>query len=169
MKINSIVISGLLLAIAVLLAGCTGTQNEVAQPVQPQTTVSTPAPVVTAEPTVEVTEVTPEPVDPIWNEPVSQPPDDLSISTTVQKDQIYDTIIASFNGGLGQSLVSDIQVRVITSDGRDEIQHLAPDVGATVSFVGTTENDEVMVAVWYMNGNSYKISDEVLGFQPTGV
>lgn len=163
MKVNRIIILGLFLAIAVLFAGCTGSESGVTQPVPQETPVATPAPVVPVETIAEVTQV---PVDAIWDQPVTEPPADISVSITVQKDQVFDTIIATFNGGFGQSLVSAIQVRVITSDGRDEIQPLGSNTGDNIQFVGTSQEDEVMVAVWYMNGDSYKISDQVLGFQP---
>lgn len=162
-------IAGLALVILVLLAGCSGPESTPAEQMKEETIVPTPPaapPVETAELPAEP-DVTPEVLPPsIWDEPVSQPPADLSVSITVAKDQIFNTITVTFNGGLGQGLVSDIEARVIMSDGRDEIQKLLPEMGDSVDFVGTSHKDEVMVAVWYKNGQSYKISDELIGFGP---
>ncbi|MBN1167418.1 MAG: hypothetical protein JXA44_09865 [Methanospirillaceae archaeon] len=161
-------ITGLALVFLVLLAGCSGPESTPAEQPAEEIIVPTPAapPVETAVVPAEPV-VTPEVLPPsIWDEPVSQPPADISVSITVAKDQIFNTITATFNGGFGQGLVSDIEVRVIMSDGRDEIQKLLPEMGNSVDFVGTSHKDEVMVAVWYKNGQSYKISDDFIGFGP---
>jgi hypothetical protein len=54
--------------------------------------------------------------------------------------------------------------RVTLSDGRIEQKELMPRSGSTVSFEGTDGMDVVEVVVSYMNGESYKVHLEAVGF-----
>ena len=160
----SIVISFIVVAL-MISSGCTSTKdNTVVTAQQVNQSANTPIETPTIIPTQVITE--PTNASTIWDNQVTQPPDDLAVSISVDKDQIFYTITVTFNGGAGQSLVSKIQVKVTTSKGQNEIKPLRSNKGDTVQFSGTNQNDRVQVAVWYMTGASYLIYDEVIGFQP---
>ena len=109
-----------------------------------------------------------EPVDEVQNSffdlPLSSPPTEIMVSASVDKDPIYNTINVRFDGGRGQNVVHSAMARVTFSDGRIEQKELMPRSGSTVSFEGTTGMDIVEVVVSYMNGESYKVLSEVVGF-----
>ena len=110
--------------------------------------------------------VTPEPVAPDddeHGEPVTAPSNDLHISVSVSKDTVYKGITITFNGGLGQNLVQQIDVLVMLSDGSSFEYELEPRIGAAVVTDGTNGTDRVQVGVTYVNGDVYKIIDARLG------
>jgi hypothetical protein len=100
----------------------------------------------------------------VFNLPLSSPPAELMVSASVDKDPIYNTINVRFDGGRGQNLVHSVMARVTLSDGRIEQKEMLPRIGNTVSFEGTTGMDIVEVVVSYMNGESYKVLLEEVGF-----
>jgi hypothetical protein len=159
------IIVGLTLIFLIMISGCT-TSEEKNQTVIP--VVTEPVKIVTETPKATPASITTNPtVTPtIWDETVSQPPADLAVSISVDKDQIYYTITVTFNGGAGQSLIKNMQVRFVSSDGKEEIKPLGSRMGDSVEFNGTDRNDRIQVAVWYMTGASYLIYDQKVGFQP---
>jgi len=159
------IIAGLTLIILIMVSGCT-TSEEKNQTVTPTVTESVKTVTETLILTPVSTTTTPAPAITIWDEPVSQPPADLAVSISVDKDQIYYTITVTFNGGAGQSLVKEMQVRFVSSDGKEEIKPLSSRKGDSVEFKGTNQDDRIQVAVWYMTGASYLIYDKKVGFQP---
>jgi len=100
----------------------------------------------------------------LFDLPLSSPPSDLMVSVSTDKDPIYHTITVRFDGGSGQNVVRSIVVGVTFSDGRTETQELTPTKGSTATFKGTSGFDVVEVVVSYMNGASYKILTEAVGF-----
>jgi len=95
--------------------------------------------------------------------PVTQPPKNLAVMVDVEKDPVYRVITATFRGGHGQSLVKNIQVHAILSDGTEETKDLASNMGSTAEIQGTAGYDKVQVVVAYKNGEQYKISEKVFG------
>jgi hypothetical protein len=115
----------------------------------------------------ETTTASFEPVDEVngfFDLPLSSPPTELMVATSVDKDPIYNTINVRFDGGRGQNVVRSAMARVTLSDGRIEQKELMPRSGNTVSFEGTNGMDVVEVVISYMNGESYKVLSEVVGF-----
>jgi hypothetical protein len=159
------IIAGLTLIILLMVSGCT-TSEEKNQTVTPTVTEIVKTVTETTIPTSVSTTTTPVPIATIWDEPVSHPPADMTISISVDKDQIFYTITVTFNGGAGQSLVKEMQVRFVSSDGKEEIKPLGKRKGDSVEFKGTNQDDRIQVAVWYMTGDSYLIYDQKVGFQP---
>ena len=93
---------------------------------------------------------------------LKDPPTDLKVSVSAQKDPLSNIISVTFDGGFGQDLVSSVLVGVTLSDGRVETQKLPATKGSTITFKGTTGMDVVEAVVSYMNGESYKIYHESL-------
>lgn len=143
---------------SLLVAGCTGT------PVSgsPGTIVPTPPATlpVSALPSYSAT---PGPVQTV--------PDYESISVTVQRNTITEnpTIITTFNGGMGLGMTERMDVTVIRSDGIQETGHRDnPPMGASVTLMGTTATDRVIVVVTMTSGDQYTLIDQYYPFPGSG-
>ncbi|HWQ66743.1 MAG TPA: hypothetical protein VN372_07715 [Methanospirillum sp.] len=97
-----------------------------------------------------------------WNDPVTQPPEELSASVSADEDAITHQIFVSYNGGGGQQLIKDMQVRFLMNGGLIEVRQLGKNKGDSVIVQGTNKTDRVQVAVSIMGGKSYKIFDREL-------
>lgn len=144
-----------ILMLLILVAGCME-QPEV-DPAPPPTALPTPTPGIIPPTPDQIEEQKPEPT--IFDEPVSKPPTDLAITTSVRKDPVYSTITVRFDGGKGQDLIKTLLVRTTLSTGEVIEQELGKNKGAEISVNGTKNSDRVQVAVMLMNGNSYHLSD----------
>ena len=99
---------------------------------------------------------------PIWNDPVSQPPKELSATVSADEDAMTHQITVTYNGGGGQQLIKALKVRFLMADGQVENRPLGSNKGDSVTVQGTNKPDRVQVSVWFMDGTSYKIFDKVL-------
>lgn len=163
---NKLIIAILLvLSLCVLFSGCTDQSGQNQVPPSPtQTLQSLPM-------TPEVTPpITPEPVKQptLFDQQVTTPPADLAVSVSVQKDPVYSTIRAIFDGGKGQDLVQSVVVKTTLSTGEDREDPLGKKKGDEITIPGSKGNDRVRVGVTFMNGQSYLISDTVLGQNRAG-
>jgi len=160
-----------LLCIALLfMAGCTGGQAP--QPGKTPTPVETTIAMVTTSPPTPSpapTGVTPS-VTPAAQETDPYPkdltylPPATSVDIGIDKDRVYNTITVTFIGGPGQALVSNILVRVTTSEGLVQQKNLPVNAagigtGASVDLKGTRGSDRVEVFVT-QGGVMYKLRDE---------
>ena len=145
----------LALILCVLAMGCT-------QPAPaPATVPATPLPVATTLPV-------PVPVSPATQTcsltpgPTQQVPASESVSITVDRNTITEnpTITTRFNGGQGLGMIQRMAVTVIRSDCVTE-QGLqdAPGIGASVTLMGTTRTDRVIVVVTMTSGEQYTVID----------
>jgi len=82
-----------------------------------------------------------------------KPPANLSIG--VQVDQVGKSVIVTFRGGFGQTLLKDLNISVISPDGTKETKSLGFKVGDSVTFTGTGCGDQVTGTATYMNGIMY--------------
>ncbi|PWR69962.1 hypothetical protein [Methanospirillum lacunae] len=155
------VLAGLL-----LVAGCT----EQATPKSGQTLPPTSAPTSIATP-LPATQapVTQTPAPTLFDSQVMEPPADLGVSVSVQKDPVYSNITTTFDGGRGQTLVQSIQARITLSDGRVIEQDLGKQKGDEITTAGTKGADRVQVVVKYMNGDSYLILDKKIELGRAGL
>ncbi|MDD1703369.1 MAG: hypothetical protein LUQ31_10360, partial [Methanoregula sp.] len=90
---------------------------------------------------------------------------------TVDRNTITEnpTIITTFNGGLGLGMTERMDVTVIRSDGLTETGYRDnPGTGSSVTLMGTTGNDRVIVDVTMTDGSQYTIIDKYYPF-PGGV
>ncbi|MCL2460760.1 MAG: hypothetical protein FWF19_05360 [Euryarchaeota archaeon] len=151
----------------VMVAGCMS-QDETITSVEPVDEVQ-PTFTVFQSITTETEEINDEPFsvtedNGLFDLPLSPPPTNLMVSVSAEKDPIYNTITVRFDGGRGQDIVSSALVGVTLSDGHTELQELVPTSGSTVSFQGSAGMDVVEVVISYMNGESYKVLLEAVGF-----
>lgn len=119
---------------------------------------------------VQTSVLTPEPtkLPTLFDQPVTEPPAEIFVSVSVQKDPVYSTITATFDGGKGQDLVQSIQVRTTLSTGNVTEEILGKKKGDEITIPGTKGVDRIQVAVMFMNGQSYLITDTVLGQSRAG-
>jgi len=126
-----------ILLICILLAGCTGIPQAQNTPAPPSTNGN------------------------IVYGPVDTMPAGSNVTVQVaQKDAIHNTIDVTFAGGEGQNQVKSIDVIYKGHDGVTQTQSLKPLKGATVTFQGTTQTDNIQVYVTLYNGNRYKVVDQ---------
>ncbi|MDP3564015.1 MAG: hypothetical protein Q8R70_05950 [Methanoregula sp.] len=150
----------LALILCILAAGCT---QPAPQPV-PVTVTATPSPVSTplpapSQPPAQTCSLTPG--------PTQQVPAYESVSFSVDRNTITEnpTITTSFNGGQGLGMIKSMVVTVIRSDcvteqgGRD-----TPGIGTSVTLMGTTRTDRVMVVVTMTSGDQYTVIDKEYPF-----
>lgn len=155
------VLAGLL-----FIAGCTEQED----PKTGQNLPSTPAPTsIATTPPVTQVPVTQTPVPSLFDSQVMEPPADLGVSVSVQKDPVYSNITTTFDGGRGQTLVQSIQARITLSDGRVIEQDLGKQKGDEITTAGTKGADRVQVVVKYMNGDSYLILDKKIELGRAGL
>jgi len=145
------------LSVFILAPGCTS-RSDTGTSVQasPSTPLQTPA-------VTQVYSATPGPVQTV--------PDYESISVTVQRNTITEnpTIITTFNGGMGLGMTQRMDVTVIRSDGIQETGHRDnPAMGASVTLMGTTATDRVIVVVTMTSGDQYTIIDQYYPFPGSG-
>jgi hypothetical protein len=150
-----------ILAIAIILcllaAGCT---KPAAQPqVQTIATPDVTSPV----------QASPTPGCSLTPGPTQQPPADQSLSFTVDRNTITQnpTITTSFNGGQGLGMIESMTVTVIRSDCVQEQQvRRSPGMGTSVTLMGTTGTDRVIVVALMTSGQQFTVIDKDYPFPP---
>lgn len=160
-NLSRLVLSFILVAF-LLGSGCTH-----AAPGPSSTPQTTTMPVVTA-PQSQVP--TPESTCSLIPGPVQTVPDYETVSISVDRNTITEnpTITTRFNGGLGLGMVQRMTVTVIRSDCVTE-QELrdSPKIGTSVTQMGTTGTDRVVVAVLMTSGEQYTVIDGDYPFPAT--
>ena len=110
-----------------------------------------------------------DPANTIVTGPTQAVPDYESVSVTVNRNSITEnpSIAIVFNGGLGLGMVEQMNVTVIRSDCvREQQTRNSPVMGETVTLMGTTRIDRVIVVVTMTSGDQYTITDEDYPFPP---
>ncbi|MDD1718486.1 MAG: hypothetical protein LUQ25_00370 [Methanoregulaceae archaeon] len=85
-----------------------------------------------------------------------------------QKDAIHNTIDVTFAGGEGQNQVQNIEVIYTGDDGASQTQFLKAEKGATATFQGTGQTDQILVYVTMNNGNRYKVVNQTSPYRTRG-
>jgi hypothetical protein len=98
----------------------------------------------------------------IWDGPVAELPKELSASISADEDAITHEITVTYNGGGGQHLIRDMQVRFLPDGGQAEVRTLGKNKGDSVTVQGTRKTDRVQAGMSLMDGRSYKIFDRNL-------
>lgn len=156
MKTRTILAIAILIATCILVAGCT-------QPAAPPQAPVTPAPVQTEG----VVTLAPQSCS-LAPGPTQQLPDYESVSITVDRNTISQnpTITTSFNGGKGLGMVQKMTVTVIRSDCIQEQQFRPnPGIGTSITLMGTTRTDRVIVSLLMTSGDVYTVIDQDYPFQ----
>jgi hypothetical protein len=161
MKFRLILSLALVLAVLLVVAGCSS------PPPQPVVT-PTPSPT-TPEPTTPPTPVpttkastSPGPTDTL--------PQTWPLSFTVEKAGMYSTtIITHFDGGKGLMYILRMDVRVTHPDGTVLTGGIdKPRMGDTVEIAGTSGTDRVEVMVTMASGVTYKVIDQQVPYKSHG-
>jgi len=89
------------------------------------------------------------------------------VSVTVNRNVVSTdpTITVTYNGGKGLGMTTRMDVTVIRSDGVVENgSREDPVMGSSITLMGTTGNDRVIVAVTMTSGDQYTIVDKYYPF-----
>jgi hypothetical protein len=160
MKKAFLVIIPLTLVLCVLIGGCV--QSSSPAPV-------TPTPSVPVTPSQQLQPANP-PLDQTCSlepGPTQVVPDFESVSVTVNRNPITEnpTIDIVFDGGLGLGMVQRMNVTVIRSDCvTEQGTRNNPVMGETVTLMGTTLVDRVIVVMTMTSGEQYTIIDDDFSF-----
>lgn len=137
----------LLVALAVLAAGCTGggtTSPATTAPTAGQTTAAANVVTTAAELTVQTL-------------PAGQ-----TLAVSVNRQPYNREIEVAFNGGSGQGAVRALEATVARSDGTTESKALETRTGSETTFKGSSGADTVYVKATLTNGNSYVFFKQVV-------
>ncbi|MDP3395797.1 MAG: hypothetical protein Q8S57_03915 [Methanoregula sp.] len=162
MKKCFLVFISLILMLCVLIGGCVQSS-----PPSPATPAPTPS---VAFVTPQQTQI-PQPPQAcsLIPGPIQIVPEYESVSVTVNRNTITEnpTIAIVFNGGLGLGMVTKMNVTVIRSDCvREQQNRNNPVMGDTVTLMGTTRTDRVIVVMTMTSGSQYTIIDKDYPFPP---
>lgn len=158
MNYRTIFSLALVLAVLLIVAGCSSPPQPVVTP--------TPTPVPTPVPTTPPTPV-PTTKASIIPGPTDTLPPQWPLSITVEKSGMYSTtIITHFDGGKGLMFASRMDVRVTHPDGTVLTDGIAkPRMGDTVEIPGTSGTDRVEVMLTMANGGVYKVVDQQMAYK----
>jgi hypothetical protein len=145
MQLKAILSVVSLLCIAIIIGGCTGTQNPAGTPAPTQSLSSTPAVAVTSG-----ASLVPSPTDAMVASRL--------VNVNVEKDYLGQVIV-TFQGGSGLIHVKKIDVTLNRADGQVKTATLGNRVDDAVTLEGTKDTDRVLVYVTMDDGKTYKIVD----------
>ncbi|WP_321506398.1 hypothetical protein [uncultured Methanoregula sp.] len=142
--------------LCILVCGCTSGPANVPSPAP--ASPSTPAAMPASSP-AKTYSATPGPVQTV--------PEYESVSVSVNRNVVSTdpTITVIYDGGKGLGMTTRMDVTVIRSDGVVETQSRDnPQMGTSITLMGTTGNDRVTVSVTMTSGNQYTIIDKYYPF-----
>jgi hypothetical protein len=146
MKISTVLLIAIIIFACILAAGCT--QPRPPAPVTDTTQTAAP-------PQTPACSLTPGPSQDL--------PAYESVSITVDRNTISDspTVTTTFNGGQGLGMVKTMTVTLIRSDCRQDVQvRKNPGIGTSVTQMGTTKTDRVIVVLAMLSGDQYTVIDK---------
>lgn len=133
-----------LICAAIAIAGCTGTQNVPSG----QSTVGPTATQGSGQGSVDLVPV-----------PTDKVPSDYMVYVDIGEKDYLGNIPVIFQGGMGQSHVTRLDVKLTRSDGFVKTVQLGIKKGDQVEFEGTKQTDRIEVWVNMNNGQRFKIND----------
>lgn len=148
----------LVLAMLLIVAGCSSADQPVVTPTLTPAPTQEPTTLPTPVPTTRASTI-PGPVDTL--------PPQWPLSITVEKAGMYSsTIITHFDGGKGIVFVSRMDVRVTHPDGTILMDGITkPKMGDTIEISGTSGTDRVEVMVTMVSGETYKVIDRQMVYK----
>ncbi len=135
----------LLVALAVIAAGCTGGGGSTNATTTASRTNATTAAVTTAAPAT-----------------LQTLPTGLGLAVSVNRQPYNREIVVTFNGGAGQGSVTALEATVVRSDGTTETKSIATRSGSDVTFKGSRGADTVSVKASLNNGQTYRFFEQTL-------
>ena len=148
----------LTLMLCIFFAGCA--QSSSPPPATPAPTVAVITPLLTQM-------VTQTPSCSLVPGPTQDVPSYESVSVTVDRNTISadPTITVTFNGGQGNGMVQQMNVTVVRSDCvTEQGERKNPAMGDSVTLMGTTRTDRVIVVMTMTSGDQYTIIDHLYPF-----
>jgi hypothetical protein len=139
----------LLVAFAVLAAGCTGGGSTNAT-----TTTTTVKATTAAVTSVAVTTAAPATLQTL--------PTGLGLAVSVNRQPYNRDLVVTFNGGAGQGSVTALEATVVRSDGTTETKSIDTRSGSDVTFKGSSGADTVSVKASLNNGQTYRFFEQTL-------
>jgi hypothetical protein len=98
--------------------------------------------------------------------PTETVPDNLQVHAAAVKDPISGVITVTSRGGSGQYMVDYLKVTAYLSDGEIIEKQLSGDVNSELIIEeGTKGDDRILVEAYYVNGEDYRIYDELLKYR----
>jgi hypothetical protein len=92
-------------------------------------------------------------------------PSGYQVGAKAYKDPISAMINVEFTGGSGLARTESVSTTVYLSDGSIVTRSITPETGADVEIQGTKGEDRVTVTADMVNGQSYKIFDEIITYR----
>ncbi|MDD4127575.1 MAG: hypothetical protein PHV39_07810 [Methanomicrobium sp.] len=135
----------------IIASGCTGNENSAGSNVNTatQTQVSSTSSGFSLNPTA-----------------TDKIPSNLAVSVDAIKDPLSGKVTVMFQGGPGQYMTENLNVKIYLSTGDVIERDITPDVNSEAVFnEGTKGSDRVVVVASFQNGESYKIFDELLEYR----
>lgn len=136
-----------LICAAIVIAGCTGTQNTPSAPVAPTAGTGTGSP------------GTPASAGNLAVSPTDAVPEYNMVTADVSEKDYLGNIPVIFQGGMGQIHLKKIDVILYRSDGQVKTATIGIKKGDQIELEGTRQTDRVVVYVSMDNGDRYKIND----------
>ena len=159
MKCTTISFILIIFCAMIAFAGCTGTQ------ISPGTTTTTPAPGA-GKPATSGNLVT---------SPTDTMPDYAAVTIDVGEKDYLGNIPVTFQGGMGQINVKQVNVKLTRTDGTTQTKTLGTNKGDIVNLDGTRgsgslsgQPDRVEVWVITNGGQTYKIVDKLVEYRTRG-
>jgi len=98
--------------------------------------------------------------------PTETVPDNLQVHAAAVKDPISGVITVTSRGGAGQYMVDYLKVTAYLSDGKIIEKQLSGDVNSELILKeGTKGDDRILVEAYYVNGDDYRIYDELVKYR----
>jgi hypothetical protein len=134
-------------------------------PVKTTTTaIPTATPRVTTIPTSKITQTT----NPLVPGPTQTLPANQVLMFQTDKDSVSGAVTVTVTGP-SRNVVSDIEVLLTRSDGKQQTGHIIPGQKVDeITLPGTRGTDRVEVTVRFYSGDTYKVIDKLLEFQRRG-
>lgn len=148
---KKILLSIMIISALIFTAGCTDYGTPTSSP-----TESTPTATVTSG-SQSGFSLNPTPTDKM--------PSGHEVGAKAFKDPINAMLNIEFTGGAGLYMVDSVSTTVYLSDGKIVTESIEPRMGADVEIQGTKGEDRVTVTVNMVDGQSYKIFDEIITYR----
>ncbi|MCX6689037.1 MAG: zinc ribbon domain-containing protein [Methanoregula sp.] len=161
----------ILVVVMPIFSSPSGTASAISNPVvtgtpvkTTTTAIPTATPRVTTVPTPKITQT----INSLIPGPTQALPADQVLIFQTDKDAVSGAVTVTVTGP-SRNVVSDIEVLLTRSDGRQQTGHIIPGQKVDeITLPGTRATDRVEVTVRFYSGETYKVIDKLLEFQRRG-
>jgi hypothetical protein len=156
MKKDFLILLSLTLMLSVLFGGCLNSSS-------PSSATAAAVPTASVVMSQQTQSYQPPQICSLVPGPTQIIPEFEAVSVTVNRNTITEnpTIVIAFDGGLGLGMVTQMNVTVIRSDCiREQQNRNNPAMGDTITLMGTTLTDRVIVVMTMTSGGQFTIIDK---------